>query len=97
MALNYNHGDLSGRLSGTRRTAPDDRNRRHPDPGLSGVTLLLKPTVHAEQMLGGRLGLISGALAAMTSFSVREPGARGEPETRTVFYSSLLSSRGAGL
>jgi drug/metabolite transporter (DMT)-like permease len=65
--------------------------------GLSGVALLLKPTLHAEQMLGALLGLLSGALAAMAYFSVRELGARGEPETRTVFYFSLLSSLGAGL
>jgi hypothetical protein len=32
-------------------------------------------------------------LAAMAYFSVRELGARGEPEMRTVFYFSLVSSR----
>ncbi|WP_374682841.1 DMT family transporter [Accumulibacter sp.] len=65
--------------------------------GLSGVALLLRPTLHAEQLLGGLLGLLSGALAAMAYFSVRELGARGEPETRTVFYFTLLSSLAAGL
>jgi drug/metabolite transporter (DMT)-like permease len=45
---------------------------------------------------GGLLGLASGALAGMAYFSVRELGARGEPETRTVFYFSLVSSLGAG-
>jgi len=65
--------------------------------GLLGVVLLLKPTFHADQLFGGLIGLGSGVLAGMAYFSVRELGARGEPETRTVFYFSLVSSVGAGL
>lgn len=65
--------------------------------GLVGVVLLLKPTLHAEQLIGGLIGLGSGVLAGMAYFSVRELGARGEPETRTVFYFSLVSSVCAGL
>lgn len=65
--------------------------------GLFGVVLLLKPTFHAEQVGGGLVGLGSGALAGMAYFSVRELGARGEPEARTVFYFSLVSSVGSGL
>ena len=65
--------------------------------GLVGVVLLLKPTFHADQLFGGLVGLGSGVLAGMAYFSVRELGARGEPETRTVFYFSLVSSVGAGL
>jgi drug/metabolite transporter (DMT)-like permease len=64
--------------------------------GLLGVVLLLKPTLHAEQLGGGLIGLGSGVLAGMAYFSVRELGARGEPETRTVFYFSLVSSVCAG-
>lgn len=64
--------------------------------GLSGVVLLLQPTFHADQLLGGLVGLGSGVLAGMAYFSVRELGARGEPETRTVFYFSLVSSLCAG-
>lgn len=60
--------------------------------GLAGVALLLRPTLHADQLLGGVIGLASGILAGMAYFSVRELGARGEPETRTVFYFSLVSS-----
>ena len=59
--------------------------------GLVGVTLLLKPTLHAEQLVAGLIGLGSGVLAGMAYFSVRELGARGEPEVRTVFYFSLVS------
>ena len=65
--------------------------------GLLGVVLLLRPTFHADQLVGGLIGLGSGVLAGMAYFSVRELGARGEPETRTVFYFSLVSSVGAAL
>ncbi len=65
--------------------------------GLVGVALLLKPTFHADQLMGGLIGLGSGILAGMAYFSVRELGARGEAETRTVFYFSLVSSIGSGL
>lgn len=65
--------------------------------GLAGVALLLKPSLNAEQLLGGLIGLGSGVLAGMAYYSVRELAARGEPETRTVFYFSLVSSVGASL
>ncbi len=65
--------------------------------GLVGVVLLLKPTLHADQLVGGLIGLASGVVAGMAYFSVRELGARGEPETRTVFYFSLVSSICAGI
>ncbi|MDR2189426.1 MAG: DMT family transporter [Azonexus sp.] len=65
--------------------------------GLAGVALLLHPTLSAGQLWGALLGLLSGALAGMAYFSVRELGARGESETRTVFYFSLISTVYAGL
>jgi len=65
--------------------------------GLVGVVLLLKPTLHADQLVGGLIGLASGVMAGMAYFSVRELGARGEPEMRTVFYFSLVSSVCAGV
>jgi S-adenosylmethionine uptake transporter len=65
--------------------------------GLVGVVMLLKPTLHADQLTGGLVGLGSGVLAGMAYFSVRELGARGEPETRTVFYFSLVSSVGSAI
>jgi len=64
--------------------------------GLLGVVLLLQPTLQAEQWLGGLIGLGSGVLAAAAYFHVRELGARGEPESRTVFYFALVSSCAAG-
>lgn len=65
--------------------------------GLIGVGLLLRPRLGASQWLGGLLGLLSGAVAGMAYFSVRELGSRGEPETRTVFYFALVSSLCAGV
>ncbi len=65
--------------------------------GLLGVGLLLKPTLHADQLLGGLIGLGSGVVAGMAYFSVRQLGSRGESETRTVFYFSLVSSCCAAL
>lgn len=65
--------------------------------GLVGVAVLLKPSFHADQLAGGLIGLGSGVLAGMAYFSVRQLGARGEPETRTVFYFSLVSTVCAGL
>jgi len=65
--------------------------------GLAGVVLLLKPTFHEDQLVGGLIGLGSGVLAGMAYFSVRELGARGEPETRTVFYFSLVATVCSGV
>lgn len=63
--------------------------------GLVGVALLLKPSIQADQLFGGLVGLTSGVLAALAYYNVRELGALGEPETRTVFYFSLLSTLGS--
>ena len=60
--------------------------------GLVGVALLLKPTFHADQLAGGLVGLFSGVMAGMAYFSVRQLGARGESETHTVFYFSLVAT-----
>ena len=60
--------------------------------GLGGVALLLKPSFHGDQLAGGFIGLASGVMAGMAYFSVRQLGARGESESRTVFYFSLVST-----
>ncbi len=53
-----------------------------------GVALLLKPTIHAEQWLGGITALISGFLSALAYIQVKKLGQLGEPEYRVVFYFS---------
>ena len=60
--------------------------------GFVGVVLLLRPTFHAEQLLGGMIGLGSGMMAGLAYYNVKELGERGEVEERTVFYFSLVSA-----
>lgn len=65
--------------------------------GFLGVVLLLRPSVDNDHVVGALLGLISGGLAGLAYFHIRQLGALGEPEWRTVFYFSLFSVVGAGL
>lgn len=55
----------------------------------AGVALLLRPTLHAEQWLGGVTALVSGFLSALAYIQVRKLGQLGEPEFRVVFYFSV--------
>lgn len=65
--------------------------------GFVGVALLLRPTLDADRWLGGVLGLMSGMMAGMAYYNVKELGERGENEERTVFYFSLLSTVVSGV
>lgn len=65
--------------------------------GFVGVVLLLRPTFDSEQLPGGLIGLGSGILAGLAYYNVRELGARGESEERTVFYFSLFSTVASAL
>lgn len=65
--------------------------------GFIGVVLLLQPTLRADQLPGGLIGLGSGVLAGLAYYNVRELGTLGEPEERTVFYFSLLSTIASAL
>ncbi len=60
--------------------------------GFGGVTLLLGPTLQAEQWPGAAIGLGAGAVASLAYISVRELGRVGEPVVRTVFWFSLVTS-----
>lgn len=65
-----------------------------------GVALLLKPTIHAEQWLGGLTALISGFLSALAYIQVKKLGQLGEPEYRVVFYfsaSGVVAGLASGL
>ncbi len=57
--------------------------------GLLGVTMLLRPSFHADQWFAGVVGLASGLLSAFAYLQVRNLGQRGEPEYRVVFYFSV--------
>lgn len=54
-----------------------------------GVILLLRPSIHAEQLFAGIIALASGFLSALAYLQVRKLGHMGEPESRVVFYLSL--------
>ncbi len=62
--------------------------------GFAGVVLVLRPTWHSEQILGGLFGLGSGVISSIAYLNVRRLGELGEPEWRTVFYFSLISTLG---
>src|SRR3989338_6577890 len=65
--------------------------------GFCGVVLLLQPTLEREQLLPGLLGLISGFLAGVAYLNVKQLAMIGEPDTRTVFYFSLIATLGSGV
>jgi len=65
--------------------------------GFCGVVLLLHPTLEREQLLPGLLGLASGCLAGIAFLNIRQLAVTGEPDSRTVFYFSLIASLGSGV
>jgi len=65
--------------------------------GFSGIFLLLRPTLHNDQIVNGLLGLVSGFLAGIAYYNVNQLGRLGEPEWRVVFYFTLFATLGAGL
>ena len=65
--------------------------------GFVGVVLLLRPTLHAEQITAGLMGLSSGFLAGIAYLNVKQLGELGEPEWRVVFYFTLVSTLGGGI
>ena len=65
--------------------------------GFVGVVLLLRPTFHADQLLGGLFGIAAGVMSAMAYYNVRELGELGETEERTAFYFTLFSTVASAL
>lgn len=53
-----------------------------------GVTMLLRPSLHADQWFNGLIALASGLISAFAYLQVRRLGQMGEPEYRVVFYFS---------
>ena len=64
--------------------------------GFCGVVLLLHPTLERDQLLPGLLGLISGLLAGVALLNVKQLAIIGEPDTRTVFYFTLIATLSSG-
>jgi drug/metabolite transporter (DMT)-like permease len=63
--------------------------------GFIGVVLLLKPSLQGSEALYGILGLLSGFGAAWAYIYIKQLANMGEPDWRTVFYFTLLSTIGA--
>jgi len=65
--------------------------------GFIGVFFTLKPIFDNESYVAGLAGLISGFGAAMAYLYVTQLAQLKEPDIRTVFYFTLISTLGAGL
>ena len=65
--------------------------------GFIGVVILLKPTFTSNDALAGAIGLLSGIGAAIAYIHVKQLGNVFEPDWRTVFYFTLISTIGSGL
>ena len=64
--------------------------------GFIGVILLLQPTLQAGDALAGALGLASGLGAAVAYIHIKQLSNVFEPDWRTVFYFTLVSTIGSG-
>ena len=64
--------------------------------GFVGVILLLKPTITNNDALAGALGLASGAGAAIAYINVKQLANLNEPDWRTVYYFTLVSTVASG-
>ena len=62
-----------------------------------GIILLLKPSFAREDLLAGIVGLCSGIGAGLAYVHVKQLGNLHEPDWRTVFYFTLISTIGAGI
>ena len=60
--------------------------------GFIGIIYLLKPTITNNDALAGALGLASGAGAAIAYINVKQLANLNEPDWRTVFYFTLVST-----
>lgn len=60
--------------------------------GFTGVLLLLQPTFNESQLFAGLLGVISGFLASIAHFNVKQLGRLGESDWLVVFYFTLIST-----
>jgi drug/metabolite transporter (DMT)-like permease len=65
--------------------------------GFTGVVLLLKPSLHMNELIAGGAGLLSGLFAGVVYIHVTQLGRAGEPDWRTVFYFTLVCTIGGGL
>jgi drug/metabolite transporter (DMT)-like permease len=62
-----------------------------------GVVLLLKPSFATQDLFAGMLGLCSGIGAGLAYLHVKQLSNLNEPDWRTVFYFTCISTVGAGI
>ncbi|MDO8961168.1 MAG: DMT family transporter [Methylophilus sp.] len=60
--------------------------------GFIGVALLLRPSFTSANALAGAMGLLSGFGAALAYVHVKQLGKLNEPDWRTVFYFTCIST-----
>ena len=65
--------------------------------GFISVILLLKPVLNQRDALAGALGLLSGMGAALAYIHVKQLGKLNEPDWRTVFYFTFVSTIASGI
>jgi drug/metabolite transporter (DMT)-like permease len=65
--------------------------------GFFGAFLILKPTLTGNSAFAGFIGLLSGFGAGLAYLFMAQLGKVNEPDTRVIFYFTLLSSICAGL
>ena len=65
--------------------------------GFIGVFFILKPTFENHNYFAGFVGLISGLGAAMAYLYVTQLGQLKEPDLRTIFYFTLISTFCSGV
>jgi len=65
--------------------------------GFIGVFFILKPTFENQNYFAGLVGLISGLGAAMAYLFVTQLGQLKEPDLRTIFYFTLISTFCSGI
>jgi drug/metabolite transporter (DMT)-like permease len=61
-----------------------------------GVVILLKPSFASKDIVAGLMGLCSGMGAGLAYLHVKQLGILKEPDWRTVFYFTFISTIGAG-
>ena len=62
-----------------------------------GIVLLLKPSFANQDLFAGLAGLCSGLGAGLAYLHVKQLGNLREPDWRTVFYFTFISTIGAGI
>jgi len=60
--------------------------------GFIGVFFILRPTFENQNYIAGVIGLVSGFGAAMAYLFVTQLGQLKEPDLRTIFYFTLIST-----